>query len=478
MEDLFFEGEEKRISRRIRTKFPFRYKVLSGPFSTGDYLGAKTNDISSFGLQFTSKFPLSIGTNLEMELNIPKINHLINVTGRVVRISELLIEKYYVGVLFSKIDKDDQEKLKRQIDLIDVCKLLEMMIERQASDLHLTANKPPYFRINKQLLSSNVEKLCRDDMKRMIFSVMDDHQIEKFEEEKELNFALQLPGLGRFRVNVHLQRGNVEATYRLIQLKIRSLEELGLPDILTDLARSPDGLVIIAGPTGVGKSTTLAAMLELINKEFRKVIVTLEDPIEFVHDSRNCIVKQREIGSDTQSFATALKHVLRQDPDVIFVGEVRDLETMSVALEAAETGHLVLTTLHTSDAAQTVNRVLGIFPHDQRESAAAQLSSSLRGVVCQRLLPRKDNKGLVVATEVLIGTPAVKTVIRDDKIEQIPNQIQTGTTHKMHNMDTSILKLYQEKKISFETAIEAATDKRRLVALASEKEATKPAYQL
>jgi len=352
------------------------------------------------------------------------------------------------------------------------------MMERQASDLHLTANRPPYFRINKQLLSSNVEKLCRDDMKKMIYSVMDDHQIEKFEEEKELNFALQLPGLGRFRVNVHLQRGNVEATYRLIQLKIKSLEELGLPDILTDLARSPDGLVIIAGPTGVGKSTTLAAMLELINKEFRKVIVTLEDPIEFVHDSRNCIVKQREIGSDTQSFATALKHVLRQDPDVIFVGEVRDLETMSVALEAAETGHLVLTTLHTSDAAQTVNRVLGIFPHDQRESAAAQLSSSLRGVVCQRLLPRRDSKGLVVATEVLIGTPAVKTVIRDYKIEQLSNQIQTGTTHKMHNIDTSILKLYQEKKISFETAIESATDKRRFVALASEKEATKPAYQL
>ncbi|MGB2698727.1 MAG: ATPase, T2SS/T4P/T4SS family, partial [Candidatus Zixiibacteriota bacterium] len=194
-------------------------------------------------------------------------------------------------------------------------------------------------------------------------------------------------------------------------------------------------------------------------------------PIEFVHESRNCIVKQREVGIDTHSFGHALKHVLRQDPDVIFVGEVRDLETMTVALEAAETGHLVLTTLHTSDATQTINRVLGIFPHDQRESAATQLASCLRGVVCQKLLPRRDNKGLVVATEVLTITPAVKSIIRDDKIEQIPTQIQTGSAKKMHSMDASLLKLYQANKISFEAALDFVEDKRRFVAMCSEKEA-------
>lgn len=471
-----FEGPERRISRRIRTKFYFKYRVKKGKFAKEELETTKTNDISSVGLQFTSEIPFPIGTSLELKLDIPKFDHLIDVEGRVVRISELDKKRYYIGVAFVHIDEADQKKLKKQIDLIDIVKLLELMVEKGASDLHLTVNKPPYLRINKELIPINIESLCSDDMKRMIYSVMDQFQQEQFEKEKELNYAFQLPNSGRFRVNVHLQRGNVEATYRYIQRKIKSIPELGLPPVLDDLARYPNGLIIIAGPTGVGKSTTLAAMLELINKEFRKVIVTLEDPIEFVHESRNCVIKQREIGLDTKNFASALKHVLRQDPNVIFIGEVRDKETMSVALESAETGHLVLTTLHTSDAAQTINRVLGIFPHDQRESAAAQLSSCLRGVVCQRLFPRKDNKGLIVATEVLISTPAVRVVIKDDRIEQIPNFILTGQAEKMHSMDSSILNLYNREKITFETAIEAVVDKRRFVAVASEEEAKLHSY--
>jgi len=471
-----YEGQEKRISRRIRTRFNFKYRVKEGEFAKEEFEKAKTNDISSQGLQFSSKIPFPIGTNLELKLDIPKPGKKMNVEGRVVRISELDKKKFYIGVTFAQIDEDDQKKLEKQIDLIDIVKLLELMVEKGASDLHLTVSKPPYFRINKELIPANVEELSSDDMKRMIYSVMSQSQQEQFEKEKELNYAFQLPNLGRFRVNVHLQRGNVEATYRHITRKIKSIQELGLPPVLADLARSSDGLVIIAGPTGVGKSTTLAAMLDLINREFRKVIVTLEDPIEFFHESRNCVIKQREVGLDTKSFPSALKHVLRQDPNVIFIGEVRDLETMAVVLEAAETGHLVLTTLHTSDAAQTIHRVLGIFPHDQRESAAAQLSSCLRGVVCQKLLPRKDKKGLVVATEVLISTPAVKVVIKDDKIEQIPNQIITGQAQKMHSMDSSILRLYHNKKITFETALEVVADKRRFVAQASEKEVKLPSY--
>ena len=471
MSDLYFSGEEKRISRRIRTKFDLSYRIETGDLASEKIFKSRTNDISSQGLQFTCDSPIPLGSTVDFELKIPKISHLVKAKGRVVRVSELEKKQYYVGVSFTQIEEQDKNELARQIEMIDICKLLEIMIEKDASDLHLTVNKPPYLRINQELVPIPVEGLEKEDMKRMIYSVMGKNQIAEFEREKELNYALHLPGLSRWRVNVHLQQGNVEATYRAIRLKIKGRAELGLPDVVDDLSRSPDGLVIIAGPTGVGKSTTMAAMLDLINHEFKKVIVTLEDPIEFVHESHNCIVKQREVGMDTHSFSHALKHVLRQDPDVIFIGEVRDEETMTVALEAAETGHLVLTTLHTSDATQTINRVLGIFPHDQRESAATQLASCLRGVVCQKLLPRTDNKSLVVATEVLTITPAVKSIIRDDKIEQIPTQIQTGSSKKMHSMDASLLKLYQENKISFETAINFVEDKRRFVAMCSEKEA-------
>lgn len=471
MTNLYFSGEEKRISRRIRTDFHFSYRITTGDLAKEETRKSRTNDISSRGLQFTSDSPVPLGSSIDLELSIPRIDHPVKAKGRVVRVSELDKKLYYLGVSFTEIDDQDKDQLAQQIEIIDICRLLEIMVQKDASDLHLTVNKPPYLRINKELVPVPVEGLQKEDMKRMIYSVMDEKQIAEFEREKELSYALHLPGLGRWRVNVHLQQGNVEATYRGIRLDIKSRKELGLPEVVDDLARFPDGLVIIAGPTGVGKSTTMAAILDLINREFKKVIVTLEDPIEFVHDSQNSIVKQREVGMDTHSFGHALKHVLRQDPDVIFIGEVRDLETMSVALEAAETGHLVLTTLHTSDAAQTINRVLGIFPHDQRESTATQLASCLRGVVCQKLLPKKDNQGLVVATEVLTITPAAKTVIRDDKIEQIPTQIQTGAAKKMHSMDASVLKLYQEGKISFETAVDFVEDKRRFVALCSEKEA-------
>jgi twitching motility protein PilT len=471
MSDLYFSGEEKRISRRIRTKFDLSYRIETGDLASDEVFRSRTNDISSQGLQITCDSPIPLGSTVDFELKIPKISHPVKAKGRVVRLSELDKKGYYVGVSFTQIEEQDKNELAQQIEMIDICKLLEIMIEKDASDLHLTVNKPPYLRINQELVPIPVQGLEKEDMKRMIYSVMDEKQIAEFEREKELNYALYIPGLSRWRVNVHLQQGNVEATYRTIRLKIKSRSELGLPEVVDDLARSPDGLVIIAGPTGVGKSTTMAAMLDLINHEFKKVIVTLEDPIEFVHESRNCIVKQREVGMDTHSFGHALKHVLRQDPDVIFIGEVRDEETMTVALEAAETGHLVLTTLHTSDATQTINRVLGIFPHNQRESAATQLASCLRGVVCQKLLPRRDNKGQVVATEVLTITPAVKSIIRDDKIEQIPTQIQTGSAKKMHSMDASLLKLYQENKISFQTALDMVEDKRRFVAMCSEKEA-------
>ncbi|MGB2696982.1 MAG: ATPase, T2SS/T4P/T4SS family, partial [Candidatus Zixiibacteriota bacterium] len=276
MSDLYFSGQEKRISRRIRTKFDLSYKIETGDLASEEVFKSRTNDISSQGLQFTCDSPIPLGSMVDLELRIPKIPHPVKAKGRVIRLSELDKKLYYVGVSFTHIDEQDKNELAQQIEMIDICKLLEIMVLKDASDLHLTANKPRYLRINKELMPIPVEGLEREDMKRMIYSVMDEKQITEFEREKELNYALHLPGLSRWRVNVHLQQGNVEATYRTIRLKIKSRAELGLPEVVDDLARSPDGLVIIAGSTGVGKSTTMAAMLDLINHEFKKVIVTLE----------------------------------------------------------------------------------------------------------------------------------------------------------------------------------------------------------
>jgi len=267
------------------------------------------------------------------------------------------------------------------------------------------------------------------------------------------NFSLALEGLDRFRVNVHIQRGSVEAAFRRIPLYIPDIKELGLPPAILEFARKPNGLVLITGPTGSGKTTTLAAMLNLINEERACMIMTIEDPIEYVHQNKKSVIKQREVYSDTHSFAEALKRCLRQDPDVIVVGEMRDLETISTALTAAETGHLVLATLHTPDAAQTIERVIDTFPAHQQQQVRLQLSASLQGVVSQTLLPRAVGDGRVLASEVLFCTPAIRNLIREQAVEQIPTAIQTGIQHGMHTMDASLKMLFQEGIITYEVAM-------------------------
>ena len=338
--------------------------------------------------------------------------------------------------------------------LTDMRELFELAVKRQASDIHLTEHTPPMIRIDGNLESVNLAPLTRADTKRFVYSLLTDRQKAQFEQELELDISFEVQGLGRFRVNVHFQRGSVEAAFRLVPSTIRSIQELGLPPIVEALARKPNGLVLVTGPTGAGKTTTLAAMVDLINRERRHHIVIIEDPIEYVHQNRLSIIKQREVYSDTKSFANALIRSLRQDPNVIVIGEMRDLETISTALTAAETGHLVLATLHTPDASQTIDRILDVFdPHRQTE-IKVQLADSLQGVISQQLLPRQDGPGRLVAYEIMVATPAVRNLIREHAIDQIPTVLQTGGSYGMCTMDACIKALYDKKAISYETALQ------------------------
>ncbi len=336
---------------------------------------------------------------------------------------------------------------------MDLRELLMLTIKSKASDLHLTENVSPILRIDGKLVYTKREELTRDKLKKMIYSILNDAQKEKFEKQLELDLSLSLPGIDRFRVNVHVQRGSVEAAFRRIPLLIPTLEELNLPKILSALARRPNGLVLVTGPTGVGKTTTLAAMVDLINEEREDMIISIEDPIEYIHHNKKSVIKQREVFADTHSFAEALKRSLRQDPDIIVVGEMRDLETISTALTAAETGHLVLTTLHTPDAPQTIERIIDVFPAHQQQQVKLQLADCLQGVVSQLLLPKATGQGRVVATEIMVGTPGIRNLIREQEIEQIPTLMQTGKQFGMKLMETSLKELYTQGLITEEVAI-------------------------
>lgn len=339
---------------------------------------------------------------------------------------------------------------------MEIQELLKLVIEKKASDLHFTENEPPLLRIDGALQRISAEPLSKDDLKRLIYSVLTDMQKTEFERELELDFSLALPDLDRFRVNVHMQRGSVEAALRRIPLVIPTFESLRLPPIFETLARKPNGLVLVTGPTGVGKTTTLAAMVDLINREKEALIISIEDPIEFVHSNKKSIIKQREIFSDTKSFANALRHALREDPNVIIVGEMRDLETISTALTAAETGHLVLATLHTPNAPQTIQRIIDVFPSSQQTQIKLQLADCLQAVVSQLLLPHISGKGRVMATEIMVATPGIRNLIREQEIEQIPTLMQTGAQFGMKTMDKSLKEMFQSNLISLEVALEKA----------------------
>ena len=332
---------------------------------------------------------------------------------------------------------------------------LRLMVTAGASDLHLTAGSPPMMRLNGALRPlDGYDKINSDGLQRTLYSITTQKQREKFESNLELDFSHAVRGLARFRVNYYQQRESIGAAFRVIPFDIKPLEELGVPPIVANFASLPRGLVLVTGPTGSGKSTTLASIIDLANRTRTDHIMTVEDPIEFLHNHKKSIINQREVGADTHSFANALKHVLRQDPDIILVGEMRDLETISVALTAAETGHLVFATLHTQDAAQTIDRIIDVFPPEQQGQVRTQLAGALQGVVSQTLCRRADGPGRAVATEVMIATPAVRNLIREGKTHQVYSAMQAGKQLGMHTMDQHLADLVRQGRISYETGLE------------------------
>ncbi|MBN1551201.1 type IV pilus twitching motility protein PilT [bacterium] len=332
--------------------------------------------------------------------------------------------------------------------------LLKIMIEKGATDLHITTGTHPHLRIHGTLVPlKEFPPLTPKETKQLAYSVLTDSQKHAFEERKELDFSFGVRGLSRFRANIYNQRSATAIAIRTIPFRIMGFEELGLPKVVMDFCNRPKGLVLVTGPTGCGKSTTLAAILDKINRENHMHIVTIEDPIEYLHHHHGCVINQRELHSDTHSFHNALRSVLRQDPDVILIGEMRDLETIESTLRCAETGHLTFATLHTNSAVQTINRIIDVFPSHQQPQVRAQLSFILEGVICQSLIPRRDGQGRVLAAEVLVPNDAVRNLIREDKIHQIYSVMQTGQeTHRMQTMNQALLSLYLKRKITLAEA--------------------------
>jgi twitching motility protein PilT len=337
--------------------------------------------------------------------------------------------------------------------------LLKTMVENGSSDLHLTTGTSPQIRIDGHITPLKMPALLPNDTKQLCYSILTDAQKRKFEEENELDLSFGVKGLARFRGNIFLQRGAVAGVFRLIPYKILTMEELNLPPIIKEISRKPRGLVLVTGPTGSGKSTTLAAIIDAINAERREHIVTIEDPIEFIHPHKNCIVNQREVGSDTISFKRAIKSILRQDPDIVLLGELRDLETIESALTIAETGHLCFATLHTNSCVQTINRIVDVFPTNQQQQVRTQLGFVLEGVLSQSLLPKASGKGRALALEVMIPNAAIRSLIRDDKIHQIYSQMQMGQDKfGMQTLTQSLFMLYHTKQVSMEMALMRASD--------------------
>ncbi|ACG71896.1 twitching motility protein [Anaeromyxobacter sp. K] len=341
--------------------------------------------------------------------------------------------------------------------------LLKAMVEKGASDLHVTTGSPPQLRIDGKLVPLKTPPLSPVETKQLCYSILTDAQKHKFEEESELDLSFGVKGLSRFRANVFMQRGAVAGAFRTIPFKILTFQELGLPPIVAELAKKPRGLVLVTGPTGSGKSTTLASIIDKINTDRHEHIITIEDPIEYLHPHKNCVVNQREVGADTASFKKALKYILRQDPDVVLVGEMRDLETIEAALVISETGHLAFATLHTNSAVQTINRILDVFPPYQQPQVRAQLSFVLEGVLTQNLLPKAGGPGRVLIIEVMVPNPAIRNLIREDKVHQVYSQMQVGQAKfGMQTFNQSLAMAFAKRLITLEEALGRSSDAEEL----------------
>ena len=448
--------QERRSAKRKIAKFAMRYKLLGREDLS--YHVSTTVNISSKSVLFETEEPLPLGTKLEAELIVPSLSRPMHFKGSIKRTEEVgegTTEgiRYLNALVFESIAKEYQDALDRFVQITDIDSILRMAIKKKASDIHLVAGQPPVLRIQGELVPLDAPPIPAQSLRKIIYSIMSERQKEVFETDLELDLSYMISEGTRFRVNVHLEKGNLESAFRIIPANIQTMAELGLPSIVEELSRKKRGLIIVTGPAGCCKSTTLAAMVDLINRERRCMIISIEDPIEYVHKSKESIIKQREVGTDTLSFSGALKHALRQDPNVILVGEMRDLESISMAITAAETGHLVLATLHTSDTVECINRIIDVYPSYQQAQIASQLTACLEGIISQLLLPRRDSKDRVVATEILVVTPAIRNLMRSKKFEQIYSYIESGAQFGMHAMDDSLLDLVKKGLIDLQQAL-------------------------
>lgn len=447
---------EQRLAFRVYVGLPLTYTLPERLNPEGKVKKALAHNISTEGIYFQlNDDVIPIKTDLKISFELPANKYVVNATVRTMRIEFMEKEnKYGIGAAFNEISEEDRNEIYKQlVEKLDINKLLKLTIEKGASDLHLLADQPPVLRINGEIHTLEMTPLSADDIPRLIYSIMGQPQIRKFQIDKELDFAIQYDKENRFRVNLHQQRGCVEAALRLINTRLLTFDDLKIPSVVKDLARQKEGLILIVGTTGSGKSTTMAAMIDLINHERRGVIITLERPIEYVYKNDNCIIKQREVGIDTNSFSSALKSTLRQDPNVIIVGELDDMETVKTALIAAEAGHLVIASFHAPNTIQAVDRLASLFPVEHRKQVLFQLSNALKGIICQVLLPCADQKNKrVLATEVMIANDAVKHIIRNNELLQLATLIQTGGSQGMIPMKDSIWKCFENGLIDGETA--------------------------
>ncbi len=447
------EVSEGREFGRIEVHYDTHYRVQG---SDDVMRTAQTKDVSGGGALFPTPELHDLGALLTLEIDVHGLDEPLQVTGEVMRVQQVTSGGYLTGVRFTDLDDQRQQQLANFLQLLSIRRLLEIAVESGASDIHLIADRSPIFRIDGKLRPLNSPALSKEDVRDIIYSILNRQQQEAFERDQELDFSFFDDQGTRFRVNLHVQRGHPEAALRRIDSKIRTLQELGLPDIITKLTLKPSGLVLITGGSGNGKTTTLAAMVDLINTEREFMVICLEDPLEYIHGYKKSIIKQREIGTDTASFGVALREALRQDPDVILVGEMRDAETISTAMTAAETGQLVLATIPAPGTTQAIDRIIDIFPAEQQTQIRFQLSTVLQGIIFQALLPRAGQEGRVLATEVLVATPAVCNLIREQQVEQIVSVIQTGQQHGMHTFDMSLKQLLQQGLIDRAVAEERA----------------------
>ena len=442
-----WKSTDKRKDYRVYNPIPVTYEISGPPDNKPVSKTVMAKDISGSGIYFEIDETLPLNIMLKVTLRLPKSNSTIKANAKVVRVESIGSENIFgIGALFEEIEESSRTEIIKFIERFNIYKLLELTINKGASDLHLLADHPPVLRVHGAIETIDATPYSPEEIIRLLYSIMSRQQIQKFEQEKELDFGVQYDITNRFRFNLHRQRGFTEATIRLINTKIPSFEELNLPEAVKDLARLKDGLVLITGPTGCGKTTTIAAMVNLINQERKAVVITLERPIEYVYIDNKSIIKQREVGVDTHSFSSALKSSLRQDPNVIVIGELDDSETVKTAMVAAEAGYLVIASFHAPNTMQAIDRLASMGATDQRKTMLSQLANCTKGIITQLLLPRKDKEGRVLACEVVMVNDAVRRIVRNDEIMHLPNIIQTGSTYKMQLM-SDVIKRYVHQNI-------------------------------